>query len=793
MLSEKTIKLLEFDKIREAVASYATSAKTRLSLEKELPTFNKHEIERSLLLTNEAMLLLNKYLIDPLIGFDDVGEILEKARVGVMLGFGELLKIGKLLKSARLMRSSIAASPDDIALLKDMVLTLVIDNNLEQDISKAIISEHEINDRASEALYSIRRKISASLSKLTEKLSAYTRNNDSSKYLQDNLVTIREGRYVLPVKAECRSKIPGLVHDRSATGSTVFVEPLAVVELNNELRLLKIEEQSEIEKILRDFTNRVALGSDQLFICLETCTTVDIVLCKAKYSTAIKGVLPTISDKNRVNYMQARHPLIAADKVVPVDISIGDDFGILLITGPNAGGKTVSLKIVGLFCLMAYFGLFLPCLIAETPIFDNVFCDIGDEQSIENELSTFSSHVASLKYITENVTANSLVLLDEVGGGTDPEEGAALAVGILKYLEAHSVTGIVTTHYGELKEYAMLTPYVENACMQFNESTLMPTFKLITGMPGTSNAIKIAKRLGLDTDIISEAENALSDDKIKFELILSNAERIKREAMLELERVNSVNETIMVEKAQLEVQKNQLDTLLERIRSNAAAETRRLIAGSIEQANEILDEMKREMKEANEASILRAAKLKNKLEDLSYSYAPDHSAPIASQPLNDNEIVTGMKVIVRTLSSEGVIVSVNIKKKEAEVAVGQIKTKVAFGDLGKPIPPKTTKPTSIIKGEKLKSMGEKASSGFSECEVMVIGKTVSEAIQIIEPLIFAMFNEDDAKLLRIVHGKGTGALGKGIQAFLKACTMVSEFRYGRYGEGDSGVTIATVK
>ena len=797
MPDDKVYALLEFDKVKETVAEYAASSLTAAEILKSTPSFDKFEIERNLLLTREADIMLNKLLLNPVYAFDDVTEILEKARKDSTLSMSELLKIGRLLKSARVAQTTINRTPDEIVLLKEIVNGAIIDKSLEKDIFDIILSDFEMSDTASDKLYGLRKKILNLNAKLKEKLLSYTRANDSSKYLQDNLVTVREGRYVLPVKSECRGEVPGLVHDRSATGSTVFVEPFAIVELNNELRLVMAEEQAEVERILRALSDRAARGSDATVICQNICVIIDEVFCKAKYSIKIRGVLPEISDKNIVKLSGARHPLIDAKKVVPIDIECGDDYRILLITGPNTGGKTVCLKTLGLFCLMAYFGLYLPCVQAKICVFDDIFVDIGDEQSIENELSTFSSHVINLIYITGRMTRNSLVLLDEVGGGTDPTEGAALAVGIIKYTVDTGATAVFTTHYDELKEFAMTCPDVENACMQFDEKTLSPTYKLITGMPGTSNALKIAKRLGLSASIIDYAQNTISEEKVKFEKVLQNAENIKNQSLAELEATRTLKESIVAERAELEKMRTQLNALLEKIRTNAAAETKRLVSNSLGRANEIIEEMNEQMRLNDEAALLKAKKLRTELESLSFRLN-DEGTKILCDPIDDNEIKPGVEVAVKNLNTVGTVVSADLKKRKALVRMGLITTSVTFSNLGKPVKNRAermdvfkTKTKTIQNKSTHLTSGE--SGGFTQKEINVIGMTVSEAVEAIEPFIIAMSNEDGAKILRIVHGKGTGALGRGIQSYLKSSPLVSEYRYGRYGEGDNGVTIVTLK
>lgn len=788
MKNQKIIGLLEFDKIREAVAACAASSCARDEISSSEPSFDRYDIEYASSLTREADLTLNKYLLNPICGFDDVTETLEKARVGATLGMGELLKVSRVLRSGRIARTTLMDAPDDIVLLRRVADAILIDFGLERDITSAILSDTEMSDNASDKLFGLRRRLLNLNAKLKERLLSYTRKNASSKYLQDNIVTVREGRYVLPVKSECRGDVQGIVHDRSATGSTVFIEPFAIVELNNELREAIAEEKAEVERILADFTKRVALHTEAIFTCQTACVILDVAFAKAKFSVEIGGVLPEFTECE-TDLKRARHPLIDKDKVVPVDIAVGKDYKILLITGPNTGGKTVSLKIVGLFCLMAYFGLYLPCEAAKVGLYDEIFCDIGDDQSIENELSTFSSHIKSLVEITEGVKSRSLVLLDEVGGGTDPDEGAALAIGVVDYIRLSGACAVVTTHYPALKEYAVTAIGVENASMQFNGETLAPTFKLIIGMPGTSNAIKIARRLGLSDEIIGRAESELDEKTVNFENVLHAAEDIRRKAEESLAESEAIKRETLAEKTEVEAKRKRLEAAEERIKSNAAAETRRLVSSATERANEIIDEMKELAAEADERAILKAKKLRNELEGLNYRLNASDTA-VECLPIVGDSLAPGATVIIKTLGGEGVVKSVNKKRREAEVRVGAITTKVGFDDLGMPLPK-----AKEVKTPKRKPQitGERASSGFTQREIMLLGKTVDEAIEQLEPLIYSMASENDAKQLRIVHGKGTGALGKGVQAYLKTNPLVLEYRYGRYGEGDNGVTIAVIK
>ncbi len=789
MANDRLLSLLEFDKIRNGVAECATSEISRSILKQQVPSFDKYEIDHMLALTSEACDMLDRYNLNPVEAFDDVSGLLDKSSKGGVLPPNELLRVARLLRCAKIAKSTLDNSPEDIVELKRIFEFCIIDRTLMKNIFDWIVGENEISDNASDKLFGIRRKKQALQAKLSEKLLLYTRNNDFSKYLQDNIVTVREGRYVLPVRAECRNGVQGIVHDRSSTGSTVFVEPFAVVELNNEMRVLVAEENDEIERILSELSVRVASSSSDILMCQSMCITLDIVFSKAKYSNKISGVMPTFNDKFVLNLVGARHPLIYKDKVVPVDIGLGNEYKILLITGPNTGGKTVCMKTAGLFCLMAYFGLLLPCISAEICYFSGIYCNLGDEQSLENELSTFSSHIKNIADILKKSDSNSLILLDEVGGGTSPEEGAALAIGIVKEIERKSACAILTTHYDKLKEYAVITNNVENACMQFDENTLAPTYKLIIGMPGTSNALKIAQKLGLPSQVVLDAENALDQKYVTFEKLLQSAEKIKNNSMRELNETRKIKADLESLQAETATQKAKLDSAYDKIKQNAAVETKRLVSSAVEKANELLEQIKAEMKQADEASLLRMKQMRRNLEDIEYSLRDD-DLQVSCLPIDRENIAIGAHVIVKTIGSEGVIVSVNPKRKQALVQSGAARLNVDFKDLGQPQQRKVDEPRSK---RKKPSGGEKASSGFSEREVILLGKTVSEAIEIIEPLIISMNFENDAKILRIVHGKGTGALGKGIQAYLKTCPLVSEYRFGRYGEGDNGVTITTIK
>lgn len=782
----RTIKLLDFDKILSEIAENALSTAAKRNIRDFIPEYNLAEAKRLQNLTEEAMIIRGKYLLSPVIAIDDVGEIIAKNRVGITLNMGELLKIARVLKAAAYLKEKIDSTGEDVVLLKNELANLYVDKKLQKDIEDSIISDEEMSDNASFKLKSIRRNILNLNSRLKEKLSTYTKNNSSSEFLQDNLYTVRNNRFVLPVKSECRSSVPGLIHDQSATGATVFIEPFALVELNNGLQTALAEEQAEIERILADLSKRVNDNLESLIVCKNKITMCDIVFSKAIFGEKTHGIKPFLTNSGITNLIEARHPLIDKNKVVPVSVGVGEGYSVLLITGPNTGGKTVSMKTLGLMCLMAYSGIPLPCKDATVSVYDEIFCDIGDEQSISNELSTFSSHIVNINNIINSVTNKSLVLVDELGGGTDPTEGAALAIGIIKYFETVGCKTIVSTHYDKLKEYALSSKKVMNACMLFDEKTLMPTYKLVIGMPGSSNALKIAEGLGMNAFVLHEAEKNLDSDKIAYENIIRSAEKIKNEAEQEKAAALDLKQQLDLDRRALSVEKQKTDALYEKIKSNATAEVKRIVASKVSQAENIIEEMKQLSEKASEQNLLAARIQRNKLVDLEYKLNDDDKIEYA--PLSPDKIKEGARVMIKSLNSEAEILQPPNKKGEVRVKSGNITTFVKASDLGEiPVKHKPEKIKKTLKAPVLPT----TPSGIVP-EIMVIGQTVSEAIETIEPYLISAHSSPD-KELRIVHGKGTMALARGVQNYLKSMPLVKSFRFGRYGEGDNGVTIVTVK
>jgi len=783
----KTVKTLDFDKILEMVSQYALTNEAKTAIVNLRPIFEYEKIDENQLLTQEAVTVKTKYLIEPVLAIDNVKEILSKNKIGITLQMGELLKIARVIKSAAYAKDKILSTGEDVVLLKNSVATLFADLKLEKEITDCIISETEMSDNASYALKSIRRTIANVNIKLKDKLNSYTKNNSASDYLQDNLYTVRNNRFVLPVKSECRGQVPGLIHDQSASGSTVFIEPFAIVELNNSLRTALAEEAAEIERILTDLSGKVYERLDSIAHCQEVVTMLDVIFAKAEFSLKIRGIRPVLSRNHATKLTTCRHPLIDKKKVVPIDIELGTDFNVLVITGPNTGGKTVSMKTLGLFCLMTYVGIQLPCAEATVAVYDNIFCDIGDEQSISNELSTFSSHIVNIIDITNGITSKSLVLFDELGGGTDPSEGAALAIGVIRYIETVGCCAIVSTHYDKLKEYALSSGKIMNGCMLFDEATLMPAYKLVIGMPGSSNAIKIAKGLGLNQFILDEAVKNIDEHKIQYERIIRNAENIKNEALKEREEAEKIRQDFEKLKSELDKEKAKLDAALTKIQSNASAEVKRIVSAKVAKAERIIEEMKALQAQETEKALLQARIKRNELSDLEYRLNEDEK--IVYLDIDASKIEKGDEVIVKSLNLKGVVVDLPNKKGEVRVKTGAITTMVKTNDLAvAPI----EKKTAPKKGDKKISVSSpKPVVNTLTPEIMVLGKTVMEAIEEIEPYFISL--SGSGQIVRVVHGKGTMALAKGLHAYFKTCPLVANFRFGRYGEGDNGVTIVTLK
>lgn len=787
MISEKTIKALEFDKVRNILASYAVSSGGKKRLRSLLPVESLSEANVLLEETAQADMILYAFCESPDFSFDDISDILEKADKNIMLSMGELLKIARLMKTSRNVNECISnINSDQIDNIKDYASMLYADKLLEDDIYKSILSDSEMADTASSELKRIRDAITRCNINIKNKLNLYTSSGQYSKYLQDSIVTIRNNRYVIPVRSEYRSFIPGLIHDQSASGATVFIEPFQIVQLNNDIATLKISEGYEIEKILKTFTVRISGDVDNIKQNFELLTTLDSIFAKAIYAHRLKAEKPILNNNGVIDIIKGKHPLIAEDKVVPVTIKISEGKQVLLITGPNTGGKTVTLKIVGLFSMMAMCGMFPPCEYgSKIAYFDSIFCDIGDEQSIEQSLSTFSSHLTNIVNITKNCDDNSLVLLDELGAGTDPIEGASLAVAITETLIAKGVTAIITTHYQQMKEFGLTNPKAETASMDFDPVTFAPTYRLLLGVTGGSNAIEIARRLGLNQDIVSRAKSLLTDDKVQFDAIVLSADRARREAedsLAEAERMKAEIaqdlETIRKDKEYIAEERRKLNDTMRK-------EAKKILEDYLDEADEAIEKIKNLTTAPTEKDLFEARKLRSKLGKIDYSDETNENI----MEYDNSVVKVGDTVYIRSLDKTAVVIAEDKRKGEFTVKMGLITTNIKSSKVNKIVakPEKKAKPTE----SKVVLNRPTTVEGVSmECKV--IGKRVDEAIDIVDRYIDSAVLAG-LKEVRIVHGKGTGALRKAISDYLKTNQSVVSSRIGKYGEGESGVTIVELK
>lgn len=787
-MTAKTLKTLEYDKVLSLVSDCAVLKGTKQRLLSLTPFTDIESAQKALDTTEEAYKLLYDYGVSGVDFFDEPGDELERAEKGASLSLAELLRSARLLKATRIIRNSFTSISDEsIVLIPAIAFNLYCDQYLEKEILSKVLSDDKIADNASDRLFALRRKIKQLNEQIREKLNYYVRAGD--KYLQENIVTMRGDRYVIPVKSEYRSRIKGFVHDQSATGSTVFIEPVEVLELNNQLRVTTIEEANEVEEIVRDLSHKVGMIAERLIYNAECIRDIDEYLARAIYAYKTKSQKPVLNVKGVINVNRGRHPLIDAKKVVPIDVRLGKDYNYLLITGPNTGGKTVTLKLVGLFALMATSGLFLPCSESKISLFDEIFCDVGDEQSIEQSLSTFSSHVKNLVDITNNVNERSLVLIDEIGAGTDPDEGSALAQAVIEKLLDSKSFGIVTTHYSKLKEYAYVKEGIINASMDFDNETFAPVYKLNIGVPGTSNAIEIASRLGLGKDVTKRAVSLLSDTKISFENVLREAEKTRKTAENErkelVESLNKAKEELEI----IEKEKLKLAEEKQRLYAQAKAESRRIINEKVEEADELVDKIKEifDKEEISGGDIITARTLRNKLEEKKYEGGEDETAPLSLVPCDDT-VKVGDKVFVKSMNAYAVVSSVNSKKGECFVAIGNMRLGAKLSDLFK-----------NAKAEKTKKVPQKPSvkisvepTGSFTGEIKLIGQRREEAIDNVENFLDQAVLAG-AKNLRIVHGKGRKILRQAVFEVLKRTKSVESFRLGKYGEGEDGVTIVTLK
>lgn len=790
-MNNKSLSTLEYNKIISRLVSFACSDGAKQILHKLEPMTDIDKINTALDYTNDALTRVYQKGSVDFSRIKDIRGSIARLKVGSSLNALELLNISMLLECAAHITGYYEQRADSIQPLIDMLDPVTLLNNA---IKKCIISEDEISDDASANLRSIRRQKNIAADRIHTELNKILNSPSTRTYLQDYVITTRQGRFCLPVKAEYKSLMPGMVHDQSSTGSTVFIEPAAVVKLNNDIRELELKEQAEIEVILADLSAKAAEYTDSLLSDYEILTNLDCIFAKALLSRHFNCSRPVMNNKGIVNIKKGRHPLIEPHTVVPIDIYLGTDFNLLIITGPNTGGKTVSLKTVGLLTLMAQAGLNIPALEhSDIAVFDNIFADIGDEQSIEQSLSTFSSHMTNTVDILKKADSNSLILFDEIGAGTDPTEGAALAIAILDSLHRRNITTMATTHYSEIKMYALTTDGVENACCEFDVQSLRPTYRLLIGVPGKSNAFAISKKLGLSDNIINDASRRLDSEDIKFEDLVTDLEQSRVTIEREREELNEYKAQIAQLKSELTKKTERLDERTDNIIRKANEEAARILKDAKEYADKTINAMNKHGMTVKELEKHRSA-IREKMNKRQEKLKIEPANNISEHKAHDiSEFKVGMHVKVLTMNVIGTVSQIHKNKNQVTVLVGSLSTKMDIKNLailkGYKDPAETSsKPKGAGGSGKIKM--SKSSSVSSE--INLLGYTVDEAIAVLDKYL------DDAYIaripqVRIVHGKGTGALRSGITSYLHGVPYIKEFRLGQIGEGAEGVTIVTFK
>ena len=793
-MDNKSFKVLEFDKIIEILKTKASSSLGLHKIENLEPSYDFEEVQYRLQETTEAQSILIKRGHVNLGGIHDVLDKVKRAEIGASLDPGSLLMVADTLRAARVLSNSLSGDGEEedfnYPIIQSLATSLYIHREIEDAVYNAIVSEIEIADSASHTLRDIRRKIVQKNQSIRSKLNTIISSATYQKYLQDSIISMRGDRFVVPVKAEYRSVVAGIVHDQSSSGATLFIEPMSIVEMNNELRKLKLDEQEEIERILAELSKMIGEIAREIISNQEILEKIDFIFAKGKLSLEMKGIDPKLNKDKSFVIKNGRHPLLDPKKVVANTIYLGDEFHTLVITGPNTGGKTVTIKTVGLFALMTQSGLHIPADFGSSMcVYDNIFADIGDEQSIEQSLSTFSSHMTRIVSILDKVTEDSLVIFDELGAGTDPVEGAALAIAILEDVRMAGAKCIATTHYSELKNYALTKKGVENAAVEFDVETLSPTYRLLIGVPGKSNAFEISKKLGLSEFVINRAKEFINTENIELEDLLQNVEknRIKAEEdRAEAEKLKTEIQMIRdAEAEKLEKLTNQKEKMMERARSEAFSITRQ----AKEEVDEIIKRLRElEQERASKEKNRQIEQLRKELTDSMGSLQPTVKSMIvpkvASKEIKNLKAGEDVKVI--TLNQEGTVVSADDKKKEAVVQIGIMKMTLPYKSLQRI---KNQQQATVTK--KTRSV-IKAKSGRVKGEVDLRGMNLEEATLELEKYL------DDATVagleqVTVIHGVGTGVLKTGLQDVLKKNKYVKKKRPGGYGEGGVGVTIVTLK
>lgn len=795
MTENRHQRALELDKILAMLADCTGCEDSRNLALKTEPKTNLREAKRLMDRTADAFMLSARFGAPSLHGVKNVTGSLRRAKMGATLSLPEFIDIERFLKALREMkdfRNNYEGEKETS--LDEFFESLMPNQRLEEKIGFTVVSEDEVSDTASPTLADIRRKIRNSQSKVKEQLDRLIHSNTYSKYLQEPIVTMRDGRYCVPVKAEYRNEIKGMVHDTSGSGATIFIEPAGVVDENNETRVLKAKEQQEIQRILYELSCDIGNHADSFIEDYSAIVELDLYFAKARLASKMNASVPNLSDDGKVRLSKARHPLIDKNKIVPIDIALGYDYDVLVITGPNTGGKTVALKTIGLLTLMAMCGMMIPAgESSSVSVFENVFADIGDEQSIEQSLSTFSSHINNTIKILEQTDDRSLVLLDELGAGTDPIEGAALAVAIIERLKLYGAKVAATTHYAEIKMYALQTPRVENACCEFNVETLSPTYRLLVGVPGKSNAFAITERLGMDTSIVDRARELVSAENANFEDVVEKLEQSRQE--LEKEHEKAENYRKETERIRLEIakEKEEMERNREKELEAARLSAKRLVEQVRAESQKLIDEIIETKKQAEaEASADMAARARAQMKT-GIARIQDIADPIASKDSGyrlPRNLVRGDTVRINGMSKDGTLVGLPDGAGYCLVQTGIVKSKVHISEL-RLIENNKAKKNTLGGGSVTKTI-ESASRRKAASEVDLRGMDVEQGLLEMDRFI------DECVLLNlntvsIIHGKGTGVLRAAVHQALKKNKAVRSFRLGVYGEGETGVTIVELK
>lgn len=798
---ERYCRALELDKVLAMLAEHTSCDDSRAMALGLTPSTDLYEATALMHKTSDAYVLSARYGAPSIHRLKNCDMALKKAEKGSFLTLAELLEISALLRNIRTVKEWRNRCETEKTSLDDLFELLCPNRDLENTINRAVVSEEELADTASPELADIRRKINSARLRVRERLEQMIKSPTQSKYLQETIITQRDGRFVVPVKSEYRAEVKGLVHDTSASGATLFIEPMAVVEANNEIRVLEAKERREIDRIILALSNEVGAYAQPIEASYRYLVELDLYFAKAALGYQMKASVPNLVDTGVIELKKARHPLIDPQKVVATDITLGKDFRTLVITGPNTGGKTVTLKTIGLLTLMAMCGLMLPVNDNSTiSVYQKVLVDIGDEQSIEQSLSTFSAHMTNIVSIIEEADSDSLVLLDELGAGTDPIEGAALAIAIIERLSLYGAKIAATTHYAEMKVYALQTEGVQNASCEFDVETLRPTYRLLIGIPGKSNAFAISQRLGLPEEIIQAARENISSENTRFEDVIAQLDSARQALEKEKEAVDQLKREQLESKRVLEQYKNKTYQMMEKELQNAQDKASRIVSSvKAESAKlmEELDELRRQKESEAFSQLVQGAKSAykskvNRLDDMANPVIGRNQAGedyVLPRPLQKGDLV-----FIGQLNQEGTVLSLPDSSNKVQVQAGIIKTKVDLSDLrlvDKKRRRQVERAARAQSGSVSRSLKDKSQRSASS-ELDIRGQTIEEGIMMVDQFIDSSILLG-IKTITIIHGKGTGALRKAIQQHLKNHSAVRTFRLGVYGEGEDGVTIAELK